>query len=159
MHPTTGTSFLTRSTSRVEPVVIALGSNLGPREVLLRRALDSLAAVVRIVRVSSFHETAPVDAPPPPFLNAVAAGHTWLAPHQLLDAMLAIEESLGRVRREKHGPRTIDLDLILYGAHVMRTRDLTLPHPRYMTREFVMAPLRELRLPWCDPVSGRRLDA
>jgi 2-amino-4-hydroxy-6-hydroxymethyldihydropteridine diphosphokinase len=63
------------------------------------------------------------------------------------------------VRAVRNAPRTIDLDLILYGAALVRTRELTLPHPRYLQREFVMKPLRELSLPWCDPPSGRRLDA
>jgi 2-amino-4-hydroxy-6-hydroxymethyldihydropteridine diphosphokinase len=103
--------------------------------------------VVNVVRVSSFHETDPVDAPPgsPPFLNAVLLGYTSLAPLALLDALLAIERRLGRVRRGvKNEPRVIDLDLIAYGALRMRTRRLTLPHPRAHEREFVMRPWREI---------------
>jgi 2-amino-4-hydroxy-6-hydroxymethyldihydropteridine diphosphokinase len=142
-------------------VLIALGSNLGPREWMLRSAIHRLSPFVRIVRVSGFHETDAVDAPAgsPQFLNVVAAGFTHLVAHALLAAMLAVEQELGRVRRGHNAPRTLDLDLILYGATLMRTGDLTLPHPRYLVREFVMGPLRELRLPWCDPVTGRRLDA
>lgn len=134
-------------------VVIALGSNLGDRRWHLSRALHALRSVVHVVRVSSFHETEAVDSPPgsPPFLNAVLLGYTSLSPLDLLDALLAIERRLGRVRRGvRNEPRLIDLDLIAYGAVRMRTRKLTLPHPRAHEREFVMAPLREIGgvLPW-----------
>jgi 2-amino-4-hydroxy-6-hydroxymethyldihydropteridine diphosphokinase len=131
----------------VVTVVIALGSNLGDRRYNLARALDAVGDVVRVVRVSSFHETAPVDAPEgsPPFLNAVLVGYTPLAPLALLNALLAIEHRLGRIRRGvKNAPRVIDLDLIAYGAVRMRTKRLTLPHPRAHEREFVIAPLREI---------------
>ena len=139
-------------------VVIALGSNLGDRELNLRRAIDALP--IRVVRISPFLETEPVDAPPPMFLNAVVTGHTSLGPHALLHALLALEKRLGRTRRGiRNEPRVIDLDLIAYGAIRINTAELTLPHPRYLQRDFVMKPLRELSLPWCDPSSGRRLDA
>jgi 2-amino-4-hydroxy-6-hydroxymethyldihydropteridine diphosphokinase len=132
-------------------VAVALGSNLGDRAWYLRRAIHELQRVIDVVRVSSFLETDPVDAPAgsPRFLNAVVAGSTDLAPQPLLDALLAIEAQLGRRRRGvRNAPRVIDLDLILHSAHRMRTRRLTLPHPRFRQREFVMAPLRELRLDW-----------
>lgn len=135
-------------------MVIALGSNLGDREYNLRRAIDQLHDVIRLVRISSIHETAPVDAPvgSPPFFNMVVAGLTNVAPHDLMRELLSIEARLGRVRRGRNAPRVIDLDLILYGAQMMRTRDLVLPHPRYRQREFVLAPLRELGLSWALPV-------
>lgn len=137
-------------------VVIALGSNLGPREYLLRRAQHELGGVVRIVRRSRMIASAAVDAPPesPEFLNMVIAGYTTLLAEALLEAMHAIEARLGRVRRAVNGPRTIDLDLILYGAHVARTAAIVVPHPRYRHREFVTGPLRELRLGWHDPITG-----
>ena len=128
-------------------VAIALGSNLGDRAYTLRRAVDELRKSVHVVRVSAFHETEPVDAPPgsPRFLNAVVLGYTSLPPLALLDALQAIEAKLGRRRtRVRNAPRTIDLDLIFHSAHRARTRQLTLPHPRYREREFVMAPLREV---------------
>jgi 2-amino-4-hydroxy-6-hydroxymethyldihydropteridine diphosphokinase len=148
-----------RSASTTNPVVIALGSNLGPREYLLRRGVHELGTIVRIVRVSRMVATAPVDAPAgsPDFLNMVVAGYTRLTAHALLRAMHAIEARLGRVRRQVNGPRTIDLDLILYGAHVARSHELVLPHPRYRHREFVTGPLHELRLGWQDPVTGARV--
>lgn len=102
---------------------------------------------MRIVRVSSVIETEAVDAPAgsPPFLNLVLSGYTSLPPASLMEELLAIERRLGRVRtRVKNEPRIIDLDLIAYGATRMRTRALTLPHPRASEREFVMKPLREI---------------
>ena len=135
-------------------VAIALGSNLGDRALALRRAVAELRRVVNVVRVSSFINTEPVDAPPPDFLNAVVLGYTSLAPERLLDAVQAIESRLGRrPTKARNAPRTIDLDLIFHSAHRLRTRRLTLPHPRYRQREFVMRPLREV---WC-PASGERI--
>ena len=131
-------------------VAIALGSNLGDRALTLRRAVDELRHIVHIVRVSSFLETEPIDAPPgsPRFLNAVVVAYTPLAPLQLLEAMQTIESRLGRRRtRVRNAPRTIDLDLIFHSAHRARTPRLTLPHPRYREREFVMKPLGEV---WPD---------
>lgn len=131
-------------------VLIALGSNLGDRALNLRRALDALGRVLSLVRLSPIHETEPVDAPAgsPAFLNMVAAGWTHLGPTELLDALQVIERRLGRRRSIRNAPRTIDLDLILYSAMAMRSERLTLPHPRFREREFVMQPLRELELPW-----------
>ena len=92
------------------------------------------------------YETAPVDAPPhsPDFLNMAAAGLTSLPPVAVLDAMLLIERRLGRVRSIPNAPRIIDLDLIFYGARRIRTPRLTVPHPRYHEREFVLSPLRDV---------------
>jgi 2-amino-4-hydroxy-6-hydroxymethyldihydropteridine diphosphokinase len=128
-------------------VAIALGSNLGDRAQTLRRAIHELRKIVHVVRVSSFLETEAVGAPPgsPRFLNAVAIGYTALAPLALLDALQSIEAKLGRRRtRVRNAPRTIDLDLIFHSANRARTPRLTLPHPRYREREFVMTPLREV---------------
>jgi 2-amino-4-hydroxy-6-hydroxymethyldihydropteridine diphosphokinase len=138
-------------------VLIALGSNLGDRALFLRRAICLLSDVVHVVRVSSFIETDPVDAPPPKYLNAVVAGYTDLSPLALLDALHKIESRLGRRRTTRNAPRGIDLDLILHSANLVRTRTLTLPHPRYRDREFVLAPIRELHLGWRDPATGKLL--
>jgi len=129
-------------------VLIALGSNLGDRALFLRRAISELRRVIHVVRVSSFVETEPVDARPPKYLNAVVAGYTDLPPVALLEALHAIEARLGRRRTVRNAPRTIDLDLILHSANRIRTRTLTVPHPRYLQREFVLAPMRELHLGW-----------
>ena len=137
-------------------VVISLGSNLGNRARTLREAVDVLGRVVRIARVSRVIETEPVDAPAgsPPFLNMVIVGWTRLSPELLLDELLAIERQLGRRRpAPRNAPRTIDLDLILHSGNLRRTDRLTLPHPRYRQRRFVLDPLRELGLPWRDPLT------
>jgi 2-amino-4-hydroxy-6-hydroxymethyldihydropteridine diphosphokinase len=105
-----------------------------------------LRASVRVVCVSALHETDPVDAPPGSgkFLNCVLTGYTRLSAPALLAELRLIELRLGRKRRAaRNAPRTIDLDLILHGAHRTRTRDLTLPHPRAAARDFVMKPLEE----------------
>ncbi|MEA2414345.1 MAG: 2-amino-4-hydroxy-6-hydroxymethyldihydropteridine diphosphokinase [Thermoanaerobaculia bacterium] len=138
-------------------VLIALGSNLGDRALFLRRAISSLSAVIHVVRVSSFIETDPVDAPPPKYLNAVVAGYTDLSPSVLLDTLHEIESRLGRRRSTRNAPRVIDLDLILHSANLVHTRTLTVPHPRYLRREFVLGPLRELKLDWRDPATGTAL--
>jgi 2-amino-4-hydroxy-6-hydroxymethyldihydropteridine diphosphokinase len=142
-------------------VLVALGSNRGDRALSLRRAIDALRDVMHVVRVSPFIDTEPVDAPTgsPRFLNAVVAGYTDLDPQSLLTALLAIETRLGRRRTSRNAPRTIDIDLILHSAHLVRTRELTLPHPRYLGREFVREPLRTLRLSWKDPSTGDSLGA
>ena len=135
-------------------VLIALGSNLGDRALFLRRAIEELRHVIHVVRVSTFIETDPVDAPPPKYLNAVVAGYTDLQPRPLLEALQAIETRLGRWRSARNAPRVIDLDLILHSANLLRTDALTVPHPRYLGREFVRSPMRELNLRWQDPVTG-----
>ncbi len=140
-------------------VLIALGSNLGDRALFLRRAISLLAEAVHVVRISSFIETDPVDAPPPKYLNAVVAGYTDLSPMSLLNALHEIESRLGRRRSTRNAPRVIDLDLILHSANLARTRTLTLPHPRYREREFVLGPLRELNLGWTDPATGIALSS
>ena len=145
--------------SSPESVVIALGSNLGDRRHNLMRAIDELRGVMNVVRVSSIHETEAVDAPAgsPQFLNMVIAGFTTLSPEELLAKLMQIEKRLGRVRGTRNAPRSIDLDLIVHGANLRNTRELTLPHPRYRERGFVTNPLRELHLGWKDPLTGAPL--
>lgn len=136
--------------SSPESVLIALGSNLGDRRLNLLRAIQQLQSVMRVVRVSAIHETDPVDAPvaSPRFLNMVVAGFTTLTPEALLARLHEIEARLGRVRGVRNAPRTIDLDLIIHSANRRRSREITIPHPRYREREFVMKPLRSLNLGW-----------
>lgn len=130
---------------------IALGSNLGPRDANLRFALESLAATpgVRVLRVSSFHETAPVGGPPGqgPYLNAAALLETTLSPRQLLEHLLATELLAGRTRSVPNAPRTLDLDLLLYADLAISEPDLHVPHPRMWGRGFVVGPLGELFSP------------
>jgi 2-amino-4-hydroxy-6-hydroxymethyldihydropteridine diphosphokinase len=127
---------------------IGLGSNLGDREATLRRAVDLLGSRpgIRVVAVSSLHETEPVGLlEQPRFLNAAAAVETELSPRALLDELLAVERALGRTREgPRYGPRTIDLDLLVYGEEVVREEGLDVPHPRLHERRFVLEPLAEL---------------
>ncbi|RPH50634.1 MAG: 2-amino-4-hydroxy-6-hydroxymethyldihydropteridine diphosphokinase [Planctomycetota bacterium] len=130
---------------------VGLGSNLGDRRALIAGALDRLQPR----RVSSIVETEPWGVTDQPrFLNAVAEIETELAPGALLDRLLDLERDLGRVRTERWGPRTIDLDLLLYGDRQVSTPSLTLPHPRLHERLFVLEGLAELcpdlRVPGLD---------
>ena len=158
MKSTSRTDGIRRGASVPYSVAIALGSNLGDRARNLRAAVDALSGVVRVVRVSSIRETEPVDAPPPAFLNMAVAGHTKLSPEELLDALQSIEKRLGRRRGIRNAPRTIDLDLIFHSANLRKTPRLTIPHPRYCQRAFVLDPLREVwpaayRVPKVPPPS------
>jgi 2-amino-4-hydroxy-6-hydroxymethyldihydropteridine diphosphokinase len=127
---------------------IGLGSNQGDRRDSLRRAVEMLAAVpgVEVVRQSSLYETAPVGGPPGqgPYLNAAVIIRTTLPPRDLLAVLLDVEARLGRVRTVRDGPRTIDLDLLLYGDFVLDTPELVVPHPRLHERLFVLEPLAEV---------------
>lgn len=130
-------------------VFIALGSNLGDRAALLNAALQRLNQVpgVRVLRASRFHETSPVGGPPHQgmYLNAVAELACDISAHELMRELLRIEQELGRERGVSNGPRTIDLDLLLFGELRIETPELTLPHPRMHERAFVLVPLAELR--------------
>src|SRR5262245_906882 len=134
---------------------LALGSNLGVRQRTLRDSLARLqGAGVMIGRVSSLYETAPVSGPPGqgPYLNAVAEIQTTLTARALLDLLLDVEKRLGRVRGERWGPRTIDLDLLLYDDRVIREPGLDVPHPCMQERWFVLAPLAEIAPQVVHPV-------
>jgi 2-amino-4-hydroxy-6-hydroxymethyldihydropteridine diphosphokinase len=124
---------------------IGLGSNLGDRAAMLRAAVLELARAVTVAHVSSVYETAPWGKrDQPSFLNACAAIDTTLAAPDLLALLLRIEAALGRRRGEPWGPRTIDLDLLLFGAEVISSPDLVVPHPRLTERAFVLVPLAEI---------------
>ena len=127
---------------------IGLGANLGAREETLRRAIEQLrlADGVDVLAVSQLRETEPVGVvDQPPFLNDAVAVETSRAPRELLDLLLDIERSLGRVREERWGPRTIDLDLLVYGHEVVDEPGLRVPHPRLRERRFALEPLAELQ--------------
>ncbi|HVN62471.1 MAG TPA: 2-amino-4-hydroxy-6-hydroxymethyldihydropteridine diphosphokinase [Gaiellaceae bacterium] len=139
-------------------VHIGLGSNLGDREAALRGALELLGDDV--VAVSSFRETDPVGyLDQPRFLNAAAALETALEPRALLDRLLEVERELGRTRDgPRFGPRTIDLDLLLYGDRVIDEPGLVVPHPRLAERRFALEPLAELDPDLVVPGLGRVSD-
>ncbi len=141
----------------MNPVAIALGSNLGDREAHLSFALQQLRGILANLRVSNFIDTEPVgvDEPQPRYLNAVVVGECALAPHELLSALLAIEAARGRVRPSFRASRTLDVDLILYGAAIINDGDLVLPHPRFRERRFVLEPLASLAPDWVDAVTGK----
>ena len=125
--------------------VIALGSNLGNRELNIDSAVAELAKVIEITHLSTNHETDPVGGPEQPkYLNAVLIAETQLDPHELLISMLEIENKLGRKREIHWGPRTIDLDLIVVGDEVVVSDVLVLPHPRAHERKFVLEPWLEI---------------
>jgi 2-amino-4-hydroxy-6-hydroxymethyldihydropteridine diphosphokinase len=129
-------------------VYIGLGANLGDREATIRAALAALDAEdgIAVVAVSSLRETEPVGVGPQPlFLNGAASLETTLSARELLDRLLATEQQFGRVRVPgEHGPRTLDLDLLLYGDEEIDEPGLTVPHPRLHERAFVLEPLAEL---------------
>jgi 2-amino-4-hydroxy-6-hydroxymethyldihydropteridine diphosphokinase len=127
---------------------VGLGANLGDRERTLREAIDALAAEdgIEVLALSSLRETEPVGVgEQPAFLNGAAALDTTLAARELLDLLLAVERRFGRARIPgEHGPRTLDLDLLLYGDERIDESGLTVPHPRLHERRFVLEPLAEL---------------
>jgi 2-amino-4-hydroxy-6-hydroxymethyldihydropteridine diphosphokinase len=126
---------------------VGLGANLGSREETLRRAVELLddADGVDVLAVSELRETDPVGVVDQPrFLNGAVALDTTRTPSELLDLLLAIERSLGRVREERWGPRTVDLDLLVYGDDVLDEPGLRVPHPHLHERRFVLEPLASL---------------
>jgi 2-amino-4-hydroxy-6-hydroxymethyldihydropteridine diphosphokinase len=140
----------------VTPVAIALGSNLGDREATLRGAIAALRPLIRNLRVSSFYQTAYVGSEEqPPVLNGALVGETNLAAHPLLERLLDIELRFGRTRPYGGAPRTLDLDLILYGNDTIDEPGLSVPHPRFRERRFVLEPLAEIAADWRDPVTGK----
>jgi 2-amino-4-hydroxy-6-hydroxymethyldihydropteridine diphosphokinase len=138
---------------------VGLGSNLGERETMIRLALEQMATLpeTALGRVSSLYDTAPVgELDQPNFLNAVAVVETDLTARQLLWNLLLIERRLGRVRspQARYGPRTIDLDLLLYGDQVIDEPELAVPHPELERRAFALVPLVELQPTLVHPVLG-----
>ncbi|MBA4266865.1 MAG: 2-amino-4-hydroxy-6-hydroxymethyldihydropteridine diphosphokinase [Comamonadaceae bacterium] len=131
-----------------EPVTayVALGANLGDAAGALREAMQVLAQMPGIsgLRCSRLYRSAPVDASGPDFINAVVELRTMLSAPDLLDALQAIETDAGRLRPYRHAPRTLDLDLLLYGGASVASARLTVPHPRMWQRAFVLLPLAEL---------------
>ncbi len=143
-----------------EPVTaaIALGANLGDREATIRRAVSLLNehAGLRVTRLSDLMENDAVDSPPgaPSFLNAAALVETTFSARQLLDTLLDVERQLGRNRAERNAPRTLDLDLLLYGDMVIDEPGLQVPHPRMHQRAFVLWPLLQVAPRCTDPRTG-----
>jgi 2-amino-4-hydroxy-6-hydroxymethyldihydropteridine diphosphokinase len=140
-------------------VAIALGSNLGDRRAHLESAVAALQLDLDDIRVSPFFETQPfgVGEEHGPYLNAVIVGRTELSVRDLLDRLLEIEEERGRARPYPAAPRTLDLDLILYGDAIVNEHGLHVPHPRFRERDFVLAPLAEIAPEMIDPVTQKTI--
>jgi len=142
------------------PVAIALGSNLGDRHGHLRWATETLATRLANFRASHEIETEPHDvpSPQPPYLNAAVVGETTMGPAELVAWLLSLEHVRGRSRPSLRAPRTLDLDLILYGDFILNEPGVAIPHPRFRERAFVVDPLAEIAPDWVDPVTGRTVE-
>ena len=142
----------------MKTVYLGLGSNVGNREEHLREALARLAGVATVRRVSPVYETDPVDyTDQRRFLNLAVEIETELFPMQLLTRTARIERELGRERTIDKGPRTIDIDILLFGRSIIRSTKLEVPHPRMAARRFVLAPLADLAPELRHPVDGRTI--
>ena len=137
---------------------VALGANLGDAVATVQQALRDVAGLphTQLFKASSLYRSAPYEAQGPDFINAVALVHTQLSPLALLHALQALEQQSGRERPYKNAPRTLDLDIIFYGDQALSTPELTLPHPRWHERAFVLLPLAEV---WPERVSSAQLTA
>lgn len=125
---------------------VALGANLGDAQTTLRQALRDLGSLphTQLVRASSFYRSAPIDSSGPDYLNAVAELRTALKPQALLNELQQLEQAAGRQRPWRNAPRTLDLDILLYGDITLASPVLTIPHPRMHERAFVLVPLAEI---------------
>ncbi|MHC4547269.1 MAG: 2-amino-4-hydroxy-6-hydroxymethyldihydropteridine diphosphokinase [Planctomycetota bacterium] len=138
---------------------LSLGSNLGDRRAHLEAALRRLRERVTVAAVSRMHETAPVGGPPQgAFLNAAVVVETGLAPRALLELVLDLERAAERRRDVRWGPRTLDVDLLLYGDRIVRAPGLCVPHPRLHERSFVLEPLAEIAPDWVVPGLNRTVE-
>jgi 2-amino-4-hydroxy-6-hydroxymethyldihydropteridine diphosphokinase len=143
---------------------VGLGANLGAKEITILRAVELLGAQdgIEVLELSQLRETEPVgNVDQPPFLNGAVALETSLAPRELLDALLRVEQELGRdrSREERWGPRTIDLDLLVYGDEAVEEPGIRVPHPRLHERRFALEPLADLEPELRIPGIGRVSDA
>jgi 2-amino-4-hydroxy-6-hydroxymethyldihydropteridine diphosphokinase len=142
-------------------VLLGLGSNLGDRQEILKSAWQEIndIAETKTLRLSRFYETEPVGGPPnqPEFLNAAGIVDTTLTPHLLLEKLQEIEFKFGRVRIEHWGPRTLDIDILLYGNEIISTPVLTIPHPEMLQRRFVLEPAMEIAANTVHPVTGKTI--
>jgi 2-amino-4-hydroxy-6-hydroxymethyldihydropteridine diphosphokinase len=139
-------------------VYLSLGSNVGDRAANLHAAIGKLAELGSVAAVSSFYETEPVEtAPQPWFLNCAVKLDTEKMPRQLIAAILGLEQSMGRQRRQEKAPRTIDIDILLFGSSIVELPSLTIPHPRLHERRFVLEPLAEIAPEARHPIFKRTI--
>jgi len=134
---------------------LALGSNIGDSRTILEAAIETLAQTpgIFLETRSSWYRTKALGPPQPDYLNGCVILQVEMLPQHLLAALLEIEEQFGRVRQERWGPRTLDLDLLLYHDLIVDTPNLQIPHPRMRERAFVLVPLAEIAPDWIEPVS------
>lgn len=139
-------------------VYLSLGSNVGDRSANLQMAIEKLSELGTVAAVSSFYETEPVGTGPQPwFLNCAVKLETEKMPRQLIAAILNMEQSMGRQRRQEKAPRTIDVDILLFGSSIVELTSLTVPHPRLHERRFVLEPLAEIAPDARHPVFKRSI--
>ncbi|MCU0518501.1 MAG: 2-amino-4-hydroxy-6-hydroxymethyldihydropteridine diphosphokinase [Oscillatoria sp. Prado101] len=138
---------------------IALGSNMGDSRAILESALETIAQTSGIILESrsSWYQTVAVGPPQPDYINGCALLRVNLRPQELLETLLEIEVKFGRVRQERWGARTLDLDLLLFDNLIVDTPALQLPHPRMRERAFVLMPLAEIAPDWSEPISGQTI--
>ncbi len=136
---------------------IALGGNIGDSDLILAAAIETLATTpgIKLQAKSSWYRTKAVGPPQPDYLNGCAILQVQMPPLLLLETLLATEQKFGRVRQERWGARSLDLDLLLYDDLIMDTPQLQIPHPRMRERAFVLIPLAEIAPNWVEPTSGR----
>ncbi len=138
---------------------IALGSNLGDSLNILETTISLLSQhpSIELISYSPWYQTTPIGPPQPDYLNGCAILETSLTPEDLLQTLLGIEQKFGRIRREKWGPRTLDLDLLLYGDVILDTPHLTIPHPLMVERAFVLVPLADIAATWVHPITKKMI--
>lgn len=138
---------------------IALGSNLGDSLAILESAVDILATTpdIQLKTRSHWYQTQAIGPPQPNYLNGCLILMSTIPPHELLAILLEVEKHFGRERRERWGPRTLDLDLLLFDDLILDTPTLQIPHPRMVERAFVLVPLAEVAADWVEPVSRRTI--
>jgi 2-amino-4-hydroxy-6-hydroxymethyldihydropteridine diphosphokinase len=140
--------------SKLADCVIGLGSNLGPRLENIRRAVQAISSVCQVVRASRLYETTAVGPPQPDYLNAALRIHCPLGPEALLQTLLETEHMLGRLRRERWGARTIDLDILWILGEQVDSASLKVPHPHLKERAFAIMPLLDVAPEAVDPMTG-----
>ncbi len=151
--------MILQSHRQTAQAAIALGSNMGNCQATLKGALIALAQIsgITIQAQSSWYQTKAIGPTQPDYLNSCATLLVQISPQALLENLLTIEQQFGRVRQEHWGPRTLDLDLLLYDDLILHEPNLQIPHPRMAERAFVLVPLAEIAPNWRDPISKRTI--
>lgn len=157
MFPAASSSNTSCIGAVAKSTVIALGGNIGDSQAIFTAAIEILAKTpgIKLQAKSSWYITKAVGPPQPDYLNGCAILQVEMSPQLLLETLLATEQKFGRVRQQRWGARSLDLDLLLYDDLIMDTPNLQIPHPRMRERAFVLVPLAEIAPDWVEPISGR----